>query len=302
MTVTPQINPNVTTYAARVPYITAAEYVAAPTAVAVKQLSVGQGLGANAMQLDALIARASSWVDSLCYQVLAATRDIQYGQFRIGRDGYASIPLDRTPILEIDGVSWGYLPGPANLSALTDLSGIGIGAKVIKVPLWNPSAGSNAPNSATLGDARMRGGRPWFLVTYVNGYPNTLVASAVAAGATVLPVGSALGIYTGSVLTVYDDAATEQVQVLSVAGANVTLTAPLLNPHIAGISVSALPPVVKQAAICLTSALIKSRGSDAVIMQSLRGGGGQTVGHSEDGGLEEVELAIDLLKPFERVR
>jgi len=71
--------------------------------------------------------------------------------------------------------------------------------------------------------------------------------------------------------------------------------------HAPGVSISALPPDVKQAVICLTSALIKSRGSDAVIMQSLRGGGSQTAGKSEDGGLEDAEIAIDLLRPFARV-
>jgi hypothetical protein len=91
------------------------------------------------------------------------------------------------------------------------------------------------------------------------------------------------------------------VTVLSAAGTALTLTAVTAFGHAAGVSISALPPDVKQAVISITSALIKSRGSDAVVMQSLRGGGGQTATAAESGGLEDMDIAIDLLKPYARV-
>jgi hypothetical protein len=299
--VAPAINPNVTTYASRVPYITPAEYTSAPTAVNVGQLAVGQGVASNLAQLATVILRASGWANSLCYQVLAATKDTQSGRYRMRRDGILRIPLDFTPILEVDSVSWGWAPNA--LGALTDLTGVYIGEKVIEVPVYNL-------NNPTPPPVYWRGGASdcYAITQYVNGYAHGLTTAQTAAGVNVIGMSSALGpavsplgVYQGTVLNIYDDERSEQVTVLSAAGTTLTLTAVTAFSHAAGVSISALPPDVKQAVISITSALIKSRGSDAVVMQSLRGGGGQTATAAESGGLEDMDIAIDLLKPYARV-
>jgi hypothetical protein len=61
-----------------------------------------------------------------------------------------------------------------------------------------------------------------------------------------------------------------------------------------------LPESIKQAVVLLTSALIKTRGSDALVMGSMRSQPNK-VSKTEDGGLEEIDLAVDMLEPFRRV-
>src|ERR1700722_20112064 len=130
----PAVNPAVTTYASRSPYITAQEYLDSPTAVDTSTLVVGQP-AAESAQLIVTIARASSLADTFCQQVLAATQDIQAGRYAIRhRDGIVRVPLDRTPILEVNAVTWGWTP--SGMVALTDLSNVWIGKKVVDIPLF----------------------------------------------------------------------------------------------------------------------------------------------------------------------
>jgi len=116
--------------------------------------------------------------------------------------------------------------------------------------------------------------RPIVTVTYVNGYVNTLLSGPAAVAATSFTVASALGVYPGLTMTIYDvtAAGTERVVVAPtyVPGATtVPVVTPLRFRHATGISVSNVPPRVKQAAVLLTSALIQTRGNDAIVLDSL---------------------------------
>lgn len=261
---TSAVSPFVTTYATTIPYLTEAEFLAAPTALDITDLIPG---GAQAVQDRALadmIFRASGWCDTLANQVLAATKNIERGWYKVNRRGALRIPLNCKPILEVLAVSIGGKP--SQLTPLADFSNVVVNRNTIEVPA---SGGS-------WGTGRWIGGGVGCEVlvdtTYVNGWPNTLTASATSSGVSVLPVISALGIYPGSSLTISDGVSTESV-VLSdayVAGTEaLALASPTLFDHDAGVSISNLPLQVKQACVLLTCALIQTRGDDAIILDSV---------------------------------
>jgi hypothetical protein len=263
MVALPVVAPSVTTYASHTPYLTLAEWLAAPTALDVSDLIQG---GTTAQQNQAVqdaIERASSWVDRICHQVLAATTDTHSGRYLVNRWGNVKVPLPRKPILEVSAIAMGNTPSSMNL--LASLVDVDIGGHgVIEIPAPGSPFGSNYGFGI--------GSRPLVRITYVNGYPNTTM-SAASAAATNIVVASALGIYPGSALTIYDSTAgTEHITVSSsytTGSTTIPLVGTLAYAHTVGMSVSNLPPVVKQAAILLTSALIQTRGDDAVVLDTM---------------------------------
>ncbi|MEI6591298.1 MAG: hypothetical protein WCO24_04765, partial [Actinomycetes bacterium] len=70
--------------------------------------------------------------------------------------------------------------------------------------------------------------------------------------------------------------------------------------HSVGVSVSALPAAVKQAAILMTSAFLKIRG-DASLVLSVTTRPGESIPGSQMLGTDRA-VAEDLLKPFRRIR
>ena len=115
-----------------------------------------------------------------------------------------------------------------------------------------------------------------------------------------------LGIIPGLPLTIYDGAVnganTEQVIVgpgYVFGSSTVPLAAPAVNAHSAGCSVSALPGFVREAVVCLTSALIKTRGADSYVMPS---GPRQQMKVEQlmPGAGEDVDTAFELLEPLRR--
>lgn len=285
----PITNPVAATYASRSPYITAAEYLASPTGVDVSQLVVGQNEDLNEDALNQTIARASSWIDTECQQVLGATLDTQAGMFRIKPDGTIKIPLDNTPVLQIVGVSLGSTF--QSIEALDDLTGVWPGRKVATIPVSGYQFG---------GFAGPRTGSVFAVVEYVNGFANSLLTEDSMPGDTTLEVDTALGIIPGLQLTIYDPGATETVIVAAVAGSTVTLVAGLQSGHAAGTNVSALPPAVKQAAVLKTSALIKTRGADSYVMPMMGAEPAQT-NTGDSGAGDDGRIAAMLLAPFRRV-
>lgn len=292
----PAVAAYVNTYTSRTPYLTTAEWINAPTAVDITDLIPD---GTQAQQLQALtdcIARASSWIDELCFQVLAATSDVQYGRYRVNRWGTVRVPLKYKPVLEVSAVQVGYTP--SQMTALSSLADVAIyQSGVIEVPVWALTTLNDVWDPGFLSS----GSRPIVQVSYVNGWPNTLTSSAATAGASTLGVTSALGIYPGTVLTVYDGASTEQVQVApsyTLGALTLPLTAPLAFAHAAGVSVSSLPPKVKEAAILLTTALIQTRGNDAIILTTTEEP--EKTSGEYGASAETIALAMDLLESVRR--
>lgn len=295
--VTPVVAPYVPNYANRAPYLTSAEYLADPNGVDTSLLVPNGSSLQQATALTSLIARASSWADSLAYQVLGATLDTEGGLYRIRGDGTCWVPVRFTPIVQVNGVSWGWTPSTQN--AMTDLTDVWIDRARVQIPVLTSSlAGPVAsywPQSIA---------SPIYLtMTYVNGFANTTVPAATSAAATSVVAQSATGIVPGLPMTLTDGLNTETVTV-GTGYVNGSTTVPIsatVNAYQAGASLSALPPAIKQAGISLTTALIKVRATQAFTMETV----GEQPSKSallEAGGLEDLEIAIDLLEPFKRVR
>lgn len=292
----PAVAPNVPTYATFTPYITAAEFKASATGVDVTQLVPGGTSAENAAALVTKIARASSYADNLCHKVLAATLDTQSGCYRLRPDGTIRVPLDNTPIIAVVSVSLGYRAG--QLTPLGDLSGIGFRKKSIAIPVTGLSLGGTAGPGVPA-----RAGQVFATVQYVNGWANTTLTAPAAAGDLSVTVAQPLGMFPGLPVQLYDGASTEPAVVSAAyvqGSATVPLAAPLGFAHTAGVAVSALPPFVKEAVVLLTTALIKTRGAESVVMGAMEAEP-EKAEKIEAGGLEEFDLAVDLLSPLMRV-
>jgi hypothetical protein len=296
VSVIPAVAPYVPTYAVKTPYLTVAEFMAAPTGVDVSQLVPGGSTGDNTAALATLISSASAYADNLCFQVLAATLDIQVGEYRVFSDGTIRVPVAFTPLVEVTDVKLGNRAG--QLASLTDLSGLWLQRKTVRIPVGAMSSGGLAGPAAPATEGKL-----FAQVSYVNGFANTaLSGSPVTAGASSIVVASPLGIFPGLTLNIYDGSKSELVTVGAgyVQGSTtVPLASPLVNGHNGGVSVSALPRSIKQAVICLTSHLVKTRGAEALSFASASGG---PAGSEKDspGYTEEYEQAVDLLHPHRR--
>jgi queuine/archaeosine tRNA-ribosyltransferase len=82
----------------------------------------------------------------------------------------------------------------------------------------------------------------------------------------------------------------------------VPLTQALLYSHSAGVSISALPPAIKEATILATTAMLKVRGDASLTM-----GVGTLPNQSSTTQIQEnigsdMAMAMDLLKPYRRIR
>lgn len=280
------------------PYLTVAEFKAAPTDVDTTSLVQG---GSQQQQDDALavvISQASAAMDKFVHYTLGATVDTETrARVRVTRDGYVRVPVKGIPVQEVDSFQVGLVPSQMQtILAGTDMW---IDDNVIHVPVM--AATSLPPRVALFGP----GDRVFCQWTYVNGYANTLLAAVAAAAATSLSLRSPLGIYAGTSLTIYDSGLSEVVQVASGYVSNtgpgpvtVPLVSPTLNQHLTvGISVSALPPTVKKAAILWTTALIKTRGAAGIVLDRV-GGRADKVSGEEGGALEDIALAETMLTPF----
>jgi hypothetical protein len=283
------------------PYLTPAEYLAAPSGVDAGALIAGDARG-SAGALLAVLRRASSWADTLCDQVLAATTDTEAGRFRVARDGILRVHPRYTPVVAVTAFSYG-LAGSAS-TALSDLSALWVEDGQFAVPLLGARSWQGSLDFA--GARLAPGAEAYCQWTYVNGFPNTLLSAATTAGATSLTVTDGTGLVPGkTALTVYDGGATETVKVAAsytFASTTVPLTAALAFDHPqAGVSVTGMPDVIKQAVTLLTSALIKTRSAASITMSST-GDRPDRKTSKTAGAIDESEVAAAMLAPFARVR
>lgn len=281
------------------PYITIAEFKQAPTGVDVDDL-VGGGSGAvNDQELANVIARACSWIDSHCNQVLASTVDTDSFRARVSRDGFLKVHPRYFPVTEVVSASYGS--NPQSMNAL-DPTTAWIEPMSVIFPM---------NNLLTTFFGQIQFGNPYSLtseqfvtITYVNGYPNALLASSSLSGVSTLAVNDLTGFLPNQKFQVYDGATTELLTVSSsfvpAQGAgNLVLASPTSYAHNAGVSVSALPPAVKQAAIFMTASVLKARGNATLVMQTLTP---SQFMESNPAAMNDYQAALDLLKPYRRMR
>lgn len=298
----PAIAPYVSTYATYTPYITTTEFENANTGVDISQLVPGGAVDQQRAALVDLLARASSEADRICRKPLAATEDVQSGEYRIFPDSTIRVPVDYKPIVAVTQVlvacrADGY-------TALPSLAGLFIGPKVVRVPVRRGFGARSlfSPNPAAYASPD----RMFAQVTYVNGWAHTVLGADVAAAASSITPASTVGLIPGLPFTIKDGASTENavVDASYVYGSpTVPLAAPLQYAHTEGTTVSALPPFVKNAVIDLAKALRKASGSKGIVMGSINGqkvSGPPKTQKTDPGGDEDLERAEKALKTLRR--
>lgn len=289
-------------------YLTIDEFKEAPTGVDLSNLQSGGTQAQQDARLAEVIARASSWVDDICDQVLAATTDTQQGRVRVNRDGMFVVHPRYWPVLQVTDFRYGALP--TSMSPMQDLTNVFVEPQMFTVAAPGFLSSSSA-GPIQFGPVLGRGGQVFCQWTYVNGYPNTLLSSGCNAGDTTITVNDPTGIladltylsiFDGSSISAGPPSSSERgLLVTGVSGSTLTLASPVAYAHAAGVSVSALPDGVKQATILLTKALIMTRGAEAIVAEDF---GGSTMKTAAGGGIEadEVAIAVELLERYARVR
>ena len=290
-----------TTNAFSTPYLTLNEYKNAPTAIDIDNLVFNsQDPDVQDSELANVIARASSWIDTYCNQVLAATVEQEQQRSRYTKwDGSIRLHPRYNPIIALTSFNYGY---PTNMASLGDCSSAWIEDQEIIIP--NAVIG-NWTSQGPLSFGAFGGGpanEVFLKYTYVAGYTNTTIVTAVA-GASTLTVLSGIGIIAGQMLKIYDGQYSERVTVADTyvfGSTTVPVVTPLLYDHAANVAISALPPAIKEAAILVTTSFLKVRG-DAAMTMAITTIPSQSLPNADNVG-QEIAMAMQLLQPYKRVR
>jgi hypothetical protein len=271
-------------------------------------LIAGGNAAAQLTSLTETIGRASSWIDQYLFGAwgtISATVETEnartWGTYR----NTLSVHTKYWPIIELR--TFAYSPLPGGLVATSGASVSPAGNVTIYPQSFEVSQSQtvpfNGPGATGFGGfgsaGLMRRVEYDVLYTYVAGWPNTALAASVAAGAASVQPTSVVGIYPGSLMTIYDLPFDEPVTVAStyVPGAAVVpLTSPLQFSHTSG-TITNLPPAIKQAAILATTAFIKQRGSGALVAGSIGEITKTQSGFAQNAG-SDFQQAMTLLNAF----
>jgi hypothetical protein len=289
-----------TTHQFSTPYLTLTEYKNAPTSIDVDNLVVGGNAAAQDAELSNVIARASSWIDTYCNQILGATVEQEQQRVRMRGDGSIRIHPRYSPVIAVSALSYGLDPNA--LTVVPDCSVCWLEDQQIIFPYISLLAGQTSQGPLSYSFPANAGGEMFVRYSYVNGYANSLIATATAA-ATSLTVNTGTGIVAGQMLKIYDGANSENVTVASTytfGSTTVPLTAALAYTHVTGVSISSLPPAIKEAAILATTAFLKVRGDNSMVMTV-----GSRPSNAVDGSQnigQDLAIAESLLKPYRRIR
>lgn len=281
------------------PYITVAEYKQAPTSVDVDDFVGGGSLALNDVELSNVITRASSWIDTHCGQVLAATQDTDSFRARVSRDGFLRLHTRFFPIIGVVSASYGS--NPLQMNTIDVTTGF-IEQMSVTFPLQ--SLTSSFMGTLQFSNVYSPLAEQFVTITYTNGYANAVLSANSVVGATSITVSDRTGFQPGTRFTVFDGINTEQLTVASsytpaTGAGTVALASAATLAHTSGVSVSALPAAVKQAAIYMTNVILKSRGNSALVMQGLTP---SAIEGTNPNVSNDYAMACDLLKPFRRMR
>jgi hypothetical protein len=278
-----------------------AEFKNAPTALDYGNLVQGGNQAAQDAELTNAITRASSAIDQFCNQVIGATVETEQQRTRVRPDGTIRVHPKYFPVVALTDFQYGYTPN--QLTQVPDCSQAWLEEQEIIYPYAALAQNMSSQGALGFGFPASSRAETYVKYSYVNGYTNTLIATAASAGATTLILEDGIGVVPNQMLTVFDGASTERVTVASTytfGSATVPLTAPLVYAHAVGVSVSALPAAVKQAAILYTTAALKIRG-DASLVLAVTSSPGASIDGSQKVG-SDIALAQQLLLPFRRMR
>jgi len=312
----PLVSPDTASLFRRTPYISPSEYAQAPTAVAVNNLVPGGSKIEQAAALAAVISRASDEVDTICFHradgTLAATPATESGWIRPKDNGSIYFICNYKPILEVDGMAIGLNATEMQNISQSTAETLTINGQIILLPCYNFNGfGQGGFPSISITRPTV-GGKVYAVWRYVNGFPHTSLATEAAEGESEItvdpsePGGSKVyGVYEGTQLTIHDGAATEVVVVSKVEGLTLKLLGPLQYEHKVPtppdtVRVSAVPWVVEQATVSLTSWLIKKRGTRAMMIPSspARSANPPKQEEGQAGASTDYRDAVQMLKPF----
>lgn len=294
------INP--TTHKFSTPYLTIAEYKNAPTSIDIDNLVFNSSdPDVQDSELTNVIDRASSWIDTFCNQILGATHETENQRARISSDGYIKFHPRYNPVIALTALQYGN--PSTDLITVQDCSVAWIEDQQILFPYAYMSSLFTSQGPLQFGAPYANGTQVYLKYTYVNGYANTLIATATATQST-LTVTDAVGITAGLEMKIYDGMYSERVTVAdsyTFGSTTIPLEVPLVYSHTAGVSISALPPAIKEAAILVTTAMLKVRGDASMTM------GIGTAPITDSTGVNQnitndMSMAMDLLKPYRRIR
>jgi hypothetical protein len=281
------------------PYITVAEYKAAPTAIDYDNLVVGGNAAAQDAELANVILRATSFMDEYLNQNLNASTQVENQRARFNGNGYLIIHPNNNPVISLQSMSYGT--DPNNLVALGDPSKCWFEDQQIIAPLSQLATtySSQGPLSFGTGTPRQQ---VFVRFNYTSGYVNNLIASATAA-ATSMTVQTADGIVPGMQLRIYDGASSERITVASnytYGSTTVPLASALAYSHSSGVTFGNLPQTIKEACILITTAFIKIRGDNSLTMNVTTQPNGNVAGATMYGG--EIAIALKMLDLYKRIR
>lgn len=293
------INP--TTQNFSIPYLTLQEFKNAPTAIDISNLVYNSSdPDAQDSELTNAIGRASSWVDTYCNQILGATNETETQRARVRSDGTIRFHPRYSPVIALTSFSYGFYP--TQLITAADCSVAWLEEQEVIFPFANQSLTFTSQGPIAFGGPGPGGSEVYLQFSYVNGYANDLIAVADAMDSS-LTVESGVGITAGLQMKIYDGMYSETVIVDSsyvFGSTTVPLTRPLVYSHDPGVSISALPPAIKEATILAATAMLKVRGDNSMVM------GVGTQPNSSFTDTQDISsdlgLAMDLLKPFRRIR
>lgn len=253
---------------------------------------------------DAELARriwnASSWIDSECNTSLIAASHTEFRTISIGTRGRVALSPNHVHLNQLSALALGADASSLSSVAAATLAAAWIEAQTFMVPF--------APGSFAAGiQLGPRRGSTLARLTYVAGWPDTLLTSSPTAGATSFTVASGVGFapMAGSEIAdeqvrIIDGGNTEVITITGVAGNTITCS-PLAKAHTSGATVTMMPGAVKEAALMATSAFLRNRSSDALtIGATLVAGGGGTAGDSTRWKL--LSDARAMLRDFARTR
>lgn len=281
------------------PYLTVAEYKNAPTAIDYDNLVVGGNAAAQDAELANVILRATSFLNEYLNQDLTAGLVNETQRTRITSQGYLALHPNRNPVLSLNSLSYGS--DPNNLVALSDPSTSWFENQQIIIPLSQISTTYSSAGPLAFGGVGSRQ-QVFVKYSYVAGYVNTTIASATATQSS-FTVADSSGFIAGERYRIYDGASSETITVSSsyVYGSNTILTASALShSHANGVAIGNLPTAIKQAAILVTTAMLKMRGDASMTMSITTAPSGSISGSERYGS--EIAMALEMVNLYRRIR
>lgn len=261
--------------------------------------------------------QATAMADAKANQVLRATVQTEQlfgpGAYRVNSlpNGNTRLLLSQWPILGVSAIQC----APANVFPL-QWTQVANGAWLVERPPLLVGPSSAAADSGTGGQSIQVGpgyiwwGRNNWVIetTYTAGWAHAGITVGASAGDIELNVDDCTGWAPsmtggqGCSGVIYDQLGNqESVTCLAssaVAGPGVlSLAAPLMYAHDAGITVSALPGQIQWATALYAASLALTRGATATKIQDIAGTGGATA----SGAVDLQKQADMLIKPFSRV-